>query len=78
MDTPSSWPTGGGGGGGCSPLEETLLDLSIQKFQICLSYIHAMDQPQHTDEGMCGHARGNAAPNFPSATLVLHIIISIL
>ena len=44
---------------GGSPFEETLLDLSIQKLQICLSYVglHAMDQPRHTDKGVCGHAR---------------------
>ena len=44
-----------------SPLEETLLDFSIYGFYISLPYevpsgLHAMYQPRHTDEGMCGHA----------------------
>ena len=45
-----------------SPLEETLLDFSLYGFYISLLYevpsgLHTMDQPRHTDEGMCGHAR---------------------
>ena len=43
-----------------SPLEETVLDLSIYRFQISFSYVVPLglhtSEPGHTDEGMYGHA----------------------